>query len=374
MAFDPQLIAKLVAAGGEYTTWKSVEMSRMFGEYVSYMRFSAVEPMVGRASKVFQLVPGDEAKGYLAGRLVVSGNVTLRQASYDAKNRGITIIVAAHGQNVVAATVGNKPGQYINQTFQQIAAAVCGKVGVGVTVRSCPGSDIPFPRISEQPGETIAAFVTRLAMHRNLHVVDNPSGNLIFGRGSGSSGASLVEGGNILEARLTLDDQYADAQMYLNGQDTGGSADGAAGTAASEVTATDTNPLAPGRPKTVIPQLPVQPNTAKLYLHHEVNLDQLQQVEGRITVPGWFAPSGDLWIAYVEDGAVVGVDSPSLLPDRIRNEPFRIKGVRHVQDDQHGTHTEIIITNAAGLQGADTLSSPGPMSSGTTGTTNPAGL
>src|SRR5665647_572937 len=125
---NPNEIATIVTAAGVYSYWKSISIERIVGDTVSYMRFTAAEPGVAIGETpswgTLQLSPPDSAQGYLAGQLAISGIVTTRQAAYADKEHGVEIIVASYTESGIASTVDANPGQYKNQTIQQIASAV----------------------------------------------------------------------------------------------------------------------------------------------------------------------------------------------------------------------------------------------------------
>lgn len=354
MAFN----AQETAAINGFATWKSIEVSRIVTEPVSYLKFDGVEPMVNGAIVGQQLMLGNRVKATLGGQQVFDGYVTIRQAFYDSKNRGVQLVAASRPRDAVTATVKSTPGQYRNQTVQQMCSAVCGPIGLSVSVLA---NNVTFPRVSEQPGETIMAFMQRLARHANLHAWDDANGNLYFGNFSGgSTGATLTEGGNILAARFHADDQWADAVVNGLGQNVGGSASNVAGTDAAQVKATVANPGFMGggvaRQATIIADLPVTPAILNLRAQHEVELMNIDQLDIRVTVQGWFAPSGSLWLLLLKGGTpTISLNSPSLYPGTIS---LKLKGVRSMQNDKEGTTSELILTNERGLQSGPSIGAP----------------
>ena len=352
MGFNAQEIATI----SECSTWKSIEISRIVTEWVSYLKFLLVEPVVNGRSTVKQFLLGDRVSATLGGQQVFSGFVTVRQASYDAKNRGVQIMAADRSQDAIAATVKCTPGQYLNQTMQQMCSAVCGPIGLNVTVLN---NNLTFPRVSEQPGETIAAFMGRLARHCNVHGWTDGSGNLFFGsfRSGSGGGVTLTEGLNILSARLSADDQYADAVVNAKGQTPGGTSTQMAGVPAAQIKRTVANPGYPSGPVArqadVIADLPVTPAILNLRAQHEVELQNIDQLDVRVTVQGWFASSGALWLSMLR--SPISLNSPSLWPGTIS---LILKGVRSMQDDKTGTTSELILTNERGLQNTSSIGPP----------------
>lgn len=352
---DPSLVATIIAGGSVYDYWQSLEIERVALEAVSYMRFSCAEMTSKRGWNNLRLSVGDSAQGFLAGRQVISGVVETRQVAYDPLSHGVEIIVASLTQNVIASTVDANPGQYSNSTFTQIANAVCGPVGVTCNIiGSPPGADKPFERVSELVGETRFQFLERLARMRNIHVVDDGNGALNFFRGSqGDLGASLVEGQNIKSLRLIMRNQFAADPINAIGQNFG--TDQHWGEQASNIIATVTNPNYSGnRPLTILAEEAADKADLQMRVNHEMNANALTQCDCWVTVPGWLMDDGSLWIEHV--GKMVTVVSPMAFPTDTFS--LAIKGVKHMQNSETGTTTELQLCLEAGL-GDQISGSPG---------------
>ena len=141
--------------------WETIEISREHNAQWSYMKFRAAEKTDGGLipQAAISLDTGDFADGYLMGIKVITGFVMSRQVVFDRGTHAVEIIVAAYPQSLDAGTVQGKPGQYLNQTIQQIATSAAGTVGVKVKlVGELSGTEIPFPRISEHIWRTSDRF------------------------------------------------------------------------------------------------------------------------------------------------------------------------------------------------------------------------
>ena len=157
MLQTPTLTAYIITNGMQYPGWESVEISRTFGENVSYMKFTAAEDELIAAS--YAVVPGDPAQGYLAGVKVIDGEVITRQVVYDKTTHSTEIIVASSTQSAMVGTVQNNPGQYKNQTLQQIATTALAAVGLNLRMTGdLSGADLPFLRVSEHTRREMRRF------------------------------------------------------------------------------------------------------------------------------------------------------------------------------------------------------------------------
>lgn len=340
-------VATIVAGGKRYESWQSVEVERLYGAPISHFRFVCAEPGPNdRGWADLQLMPGDPAEVYLAGRLAMTGVVQVRQAAYDATAHAVEIVVASYTEAVQATTVDAAPGQYLNSSLQQIASAVCGKVGVTALVDNVPGADKLFERVSEHVGETRIDFLRRLAQMRNLHLCDDASGTLLFSRGATAGSAALIEGVNILKARIILDFQWTARQITAVLQNFGN--DQHWGDGARANSATVQNPAYTGknnRPLALLGPMPGDQEDALALAQHERSLNDLTTCEATVTVPGWLMDDGTLWMEHLR--MPVTIHSPMLVPQ----DPFvlLLRGVKHMQSNENGSTTELNLCIPNGL-------------------------
>ena len=314
----------------------------------TYMKFRAVETAGSPGGNpAMSLIPGNACSGYLAGQLAITGIIQSRQAVYDDKNHGVEIIVAGMTKQLDASTVNANPGQYLNQTIGQIAAKVAGEVGVNAYVDGgASGADVPFERVQEHLGETRHQFIQRLACWRNLHIMSDQNGDYILFRGSkGGIAASLVEGRNILKARMMMSYEYAVSRIIVQTQLHGNDAHWADMASAINVQVANSAYSGPDRPLTIAGEQTGNKAEAQMRADHEMNLNVLDICEANITTPGWLMDDGGLWMYQLR--APVSISSPMLMPDSTFS--LLIKGVKHMQDNQEGTRTEITCCIPAGL-------------------------
>jgi prophage tail gpP-like protein len=351
----PQEVATIGAGGLTYGGWQSVHIARRFGDVISHMTLVVAENSGGSpGGAAVKLMPRNEVQGFLGGKLAVSGQVCVRQVSYDKEQHLTQIIVASNTEALNASTVDGAPGFYQNYTLAQIAQAVTGKVGVGFQIKGAPaGADKRFPRVSEHIGETRFAFLSRLANMRNLYLRDDGKGTLLATRGVGGTVAVLNEGGpkrNILAAQLTLrSDEYANPVRTV-GDNFAGSTTTIDDNAARDVSATVTSPNMPAdTPATVAMPQPGDNQDAAMYAARVAAWELAQWIEGVITVPGWFLDSGDLWLDQV--GNLVTINSPMLVPGG--QIVLAIKGVISLQNDEEGTLSKLEVCDPGSLGAMD---------------------
>lgn len=357
MPTNPSEIATIRGNGQKYDIWESVEVHRAVTGVqgtINHALMTVSEISTGGAGFTnLKLTIGDVVAIDLAGINVIDGLVYLRQSAYDDKVHAVQIGVASTTQAVTRTTVDAKPGVYTNQTIQQIGSACFGACGVGFkVVGSPPGADQPFTRVCEQLGESRYNFIERLCRMVNLHMIDNGTGAemLAFRGPQGNVGAELVEGQNILRARLLL---QIDEHVELYGA-RGQHHNESSGPANAQIEATAPSP-SPGVETGGTVYFGAEESLAsgmlQLRAKHQVDYDQMKTVDGMITVQGWFAPDGQLWWSHVSH--TVTVNSPMLIPEGTMT--FVIREIVHRQSSAEGTTTDISITNKIGLGGLETF-------------------
>lgn len=357
MASQPN-IATITINNQTYSFWESVICERTYGEPVSYATLQCAEigPTDGAIANL-KIGIGDEGKVYLAGQLAATGVIDMRQVAYNGTTHGVQVRLHSYIQDLLASTVDGKPGQYTNSVFQQISQAVAKPVNITINVNGNPsGADKIFERVSENIGETRIDFIKRLAAMRDLHMVDDSSGKTLnFGRGgTGGGNFSLIEGQNILAARCVMEYSWAVSQLSSPTQNFGN--DNHFAQDAQDVTATANNPNYTG-PRTYVAPTPMHGDKqdAQMYANHQMDLNALYMVEAVITVPGWTAPDGALWINKLTEMLQINLNSPMVYPTNAKSPPtLYLKGVKSMQDTNTGSTSELTLCLLSALGGTGT--------------------
>ena len=338
---SPSEICSVSVGGLYFNNWMTVEVSRNIDDnFIDHAVMTVSEPSSTASTlATLKLKPGDTAAVTLAGQQVLNGEVYLRQGAYNAKEHSVQIGISSLAQSVVASTVDGKPGQYVNQTLQQIASACFGKVGIGFSLSGAPsGAAKVFARVSEHQGETRQSFIERLCRMRNIHMVDGGNGSIVGFRGASSGSLSLVEGQNIIQARLLLANNDFASEIASKGNNFNQADADSNRQSQASTTLTPSN----NRSVTVVAEEPGDNQDMQMRASHEADWSYFQTVDGVITVQGWLTPGGDLWFNHVRE--IVSIQSPMLLPNNSGLQ-FMIKGVTHKQSSDEGTTTDILIAS-----------------------------
>ena len=285
---------------------------RDYGNWCSVFEFRAAEPNVygdgGWAN--LRLKPGDPVQIILGGVQVINGNVTTRQASFDAQSHELVIAGKSLTQNLHSSVVV-KPGNYNGNTFEQATRGVLGPVGLNLSLVNPPSmASKPFTSLAVQFGESVGEFVERIAKMRGLFLTDDENGNLVASQvdPSAAAVAELEEGRNILRATCKLDDQSLWSGLSVVGQQTGNDQNWPP----RDNSATVQNPNGPpNRTQIIAAEHPADATDLQQRANFEAAHSSWPVVEAQITVVGWKKDDGSLWVPTEN----VTVYSPTLFPN-----------------------------------------------------------
>ena len=264
----------------------------------------------GSVAQALQIMPGTEtmASVTLGGVLFCNGNVYERQASYDANNHGVRIIICGLPLPLIKSAVPLKNGQFKGYSFQAIASSVLQPFGLNLKIASLPpGFDKPFRYVATIPGEPAWTFLERLARLRGAAMTDDEFGNVVIhGQAQTTPVGDLVEGGNILSANCVM--QYPQASgievtAQQKGSDTITPDQARAPAASGAITGMGSN-----RPSLLHTEDAGDGDDARRRAQAEQMANLAPVTTAQIVVQGWLRPSGDLW--SIRD--LVTVNSPML--------------------------------------------------------------
>jgi prophage tail gpP-like protein len=335
MTIKPQEVATILVGGGAYyTDWESVFVQNRWVDAWHTFRFTAAERdrPTGTLMQDLHLKPGDECAIYLGGELAISGVILVRQTSYDANSHGVMLQGTGRTWYAARASILDKDGNFDKMSFEQAAKRVIAPLGVNAKVVGTLDAT-PFEKLQLQPGETLWAFLERIARPRGIVMGSDHLGNfLLIGDHQKSPGDWLIEGQNILRCQATQSVEAMFSDYVVRGSTAGG--DGKYGRQASEQEA-----LVKGTAKRYSPQLTPaeQPvwNLAEVAAraNNEMVWHEGTEIRVSVTVQGWFRPSGGIW----RTGEQVVLVSPMAL----LNMALKIETITFTQDSASGTLTQL---------------------------------
>lgn len=310
----PQEVAEIAVNGQRYSNWDSVSVTRSGLEPFPKFSFTAASPTESSPNWAgLKLGIGDSCEVMLAGRPVVTaGRITGRQPAFDAQQHGLQILGTTNSAATLRATIDRSKAEFKNSSLSQIANALLAPYGVKFSLKGeTSGADKPFEKVALQAGEAVFSAIERLCRMRNVYPLTDVAGNYVGYRLASASGAvaDLEEGRNILSGSAIFNYTHALSEIEAYGQRPGN--DEHSGDASRDVSAKVQNQNVPQHaPYQFLAEMPGDQSDMRMRAQHENGYNIADQIQVNITVQGWFATEGSLWLDHIGD--IVSVYSPML--------------------------------------------------------------
>lgn len=171
--------------------WTEAVITRGIAQLASTFELKITDRWEG---ETWNISPFDECQVLWKGEPILTGYIDGNEISYDAESHEFTITGRSKTGDLVDCSAVSR--QYKNQTFQQIAQALCGPFGVSVVDDA--GDAYRFPTWKPDEGVQVFEALEKLARLRGLLLMDNGDGNVVIARaGSEKISTPLKLGENI---------------------------------------------------------------------------------------------------------------------------------------------------------------------------------
>ncbi|MDA0148860.1 phage baseplate assembly protein [Vibrio sp. LaRot3] len=192
--------------------WKKVNVRRSLKSVVGEVRLSVTKEW-NEARKII-MTKGEPIVIEIGNECVATGYISEFIPSYDAKEVRYELICHDKTIDLVECSLIHSTGQWNNATLTQLANDVCKPFGIDVVVEANVGAAFDVVRIEH--GETVFAFLDRLARQRGVLLTSNAYGNLVITTASTKKlGITLETGKNIRAARgrFSMRERYSDVTV-----------------------------------------------------------------------------------------------------------------------------------------------------------------
>lgn len=198
---------QLVVGETIYSGWKAMRVQRSIEQMSGAFALEVSERWPGQALS-WPIEPGSACSVLLDSETVITGYVDSVERSMDARQHQILVSGRDKAADLVdcqALLPNGRTDDLRGQTLLQIAQIIAGHYGIRVEANvSLPR---PFRRFSIGPTETAWECIARAAAQRAVLAISDGKGGLLITRaGAETEPCSLVEGKNVLAAKLVRDD------------------------------------------------------------------------------------------------------------------------------------------------------------------------
>jgi prophage tail gpP-like protein len=361
--------ATLSVGGQQFEDFETIWVQQTLGDTYHQFKFTCAE-----RKGADQFKPGQKCSVKLANQDAIKDGIILsRQVAYDAYRHGVVIWGVTNTYPAVRSGINHGTHSFDDKDLKAIVDEILKPTGVKCETRG--NVDMTkWDYMHCMPGETIHAFVERLARDRNVTFTADKDGKLVLigqDYDAGNQG-QLIEGQNILKMQCEMSKKNAFSKYILDCQTP---ADNKLnGKAASEQRKSKDGTAE----QYSVCKIPMeQPVRTLKEVDKRALTEQMfaatQELQATVTVQGWQPGGaqgrGELWAI----GKKVKVTSPMAMLD----QQLAIQQVTFTQDNQSGSLTTLVLVQPfkvpdskgrmSGLPGQSTSSGGGASSGGGTG-------
>ena len=322
MSISPAVNLKIDSSS--YSGWQTAEISKHIEAISSSFQLSIADIASQDLSR-FPISINSKAVLNIEDRTVISGFVDSVDVSYSKDTSSVLIAGRDNTANLVDCSVVLGRDEFLEQSLQQIADALCNPLGVPVKA-SLP---VKIPRFKINPGETAFEALDRAAKYQGVLLRPDGLGNLVTAKiGEEVTRSALIEGRNILSASLSLNgsDRYSDYIVKAQNLDQD----------EPNIEETAKDRLGRYRPLLIVSGTQIDRSAARMLAEWEAAVRAARSFSLTIETPDWRDAKGELW----EVGSLVRVVSQRLSIDA----SLLIKSLRFTKSLDQGTLTSLELT------------------------------
>jgi prophage tail gpP-like protein len=197
-------IVTLTVNGQDYAGWMDVDIGAGVLRLARDFTLTVTWDWPGNEGGEVRIRQGDRCEVRIDGELVLTGYVFGTPVRHDAKSLSLSIKGRSLTADLVDCCPDDKPGQWRNQTIENIARALVKPYGI--TVVNEAGDRTMVKDHTVKPGETVFESLDQLLTLSRLLAMDDGRGRMVMVR-PGSAGRAhdrLARGENILTGESEL--------------------------------------------------------------------------------------------------------------------------------------------------------------------------
>ena len=198
-------VPTLLVDGRAYAGWLELRATRGLERCAADFDMGIVEQFPGQAT-AWPLGPFTPLQLVLGDDPVITGHVDVWAPTMDATNHALRVAGRSKTADLIDCCPAEGTGEFRASALEAIARAMAAPYGIDVENRS--GVTAPVPLAAYKRSDTCFEILEKLARQQGVFLSDGNAGQLIIARGPALDAvpvADLVEGKNILSARLKVD-------------------------------------------------------------------------------------------------------------------------------------------------------------------------
>lgn len=319
--------------GTDYAGWKGISVGRGLESLSGSFSLSVSERWTAEFTPP-PIAPEDTCQVFLHGIPVITGYVDTASPGFSPDDLSFEVSGRDKTCDLVDCSAIVDSFEFKNLTVADMARALCDPFGIRVVVETAVGD--AFKRHSVQPGETAWDCLERAALQRGILCTTNGRGDLVLATpGSKRASDRLVQGKNLINAKVIRDHRNRYSRYLVNGQEP-----------SWYVGETEPNPAITGkaedknvkryRPLLINAEMNCDCQTAQQRAENEATIRAGRATALSVLVQDWKQSNDELW----EHNMTVTVTAPRL---QIHDVVFITDSLMHGIDDRNGTITQMTL-------------------------------
>lgn len=324
----------LLVDGVRHEGWSEVEVTVSLEQIAGGFSVALSENWLDETGELLSrpIDPGAACRVELAGEVLIDGYVDSSGASIGGNGHRVNVQGRDRTADLVDSSAVHDPDEWRGETLEELARRLAEPFGVKVEAKVDTGPAFGDPNpFKIQPGETAFDAIDRACRLRGILPVPDGKGGLLLTRGEPTGTAEpLIQGENIEEAEISVDQSSRFSKYIVKGQSAGN--DDFSGEEAAGPKAESADPgVKRYRPLLVIAE--VAAADVQTRADWEANVREARGRVLNVTVSGWVQGSGSIW----RINTTSAVDLPSLGV----KETLLIVETKFTKDPDTGTHTHL---------------------------------
>ncbi len=295
----------LTINGVSYAGWTGVRISRSIESISGAFEVRYTERYPGQPQRR-PIKPGDAVEVRIGDDQVVTGYVDRVAAAADSRRHELAFAGRDRAADLIDSAPDLPPNEWNDITVFEFAQLLARPYGIPIRNEAPIGRRIP--KVALNPGDTAWQLLEQLARHEAILPVSDGLGGIVFTRaGTARADTALVEGENVLELALELDDSERFSEYIVKSSLQGSDLLSGELAAFPEGRARDAQ-IKRYRPLTVVSSIGADSAQCLDRAKWEVSVRAGRGARAIVSVQGWRSGGGRLWPL----NALVALRSPTL--------------------------------------------------------------
>jgi len=147
---------------------------------------------------------------------MITGIIDSVEVAYGKNSHTLSVAGRSKTKDLVDCSVVNSSNEFNNLSIKKLVENIIGIYKVAVSGAD-DSTKIPTFKV-EQNGEKCFESIQRISETKAFRITDNPNGELLLTQASDVKSSNIIDGSNVLSARMVLDESNKYSKITVKGQ------------------------------------------------------------------------------------------------------------------------------------------------------------